>query len=68
MSRETRFYRFTRHLVRHVWLVDPLIKTLEMLELTSAQWQLIATHQGDVNIRAAPFDAVELDLSALWSR
>jgi hypothetical protein len=27
----------------------------------------VRIHQGDTTVRAAPFDAIELDLSALWS-
>jgi hypothetical protein len=27
----------------------------------------VRIHQGDTMVRAAPFDAIELDLGALWS-
>jgi Uma2 family endonuclease len=54
--------------VSHVWLVSPLRETLEVLRLESQRWSLIAKHEGQAKLRAEPFDAVELDLGALWVR
>jgi Uma2 family endonuclease len=65
-SRKMRHYAAAD--VRHVWLVDPLATTLEIYRLDSKGWRLIDTHAGDAVIRAEPFDAVELDLAALWRR
>jgi len=53
--------------VSHVWLIDPIIATLEVFRLDGA-WRLVGTWKGDCKVRAEPFDAVELDLAALWSR
>ncbi len=53
-----------------VWLVDPLQRTLEALHLDHERWvieQLFAASEGDDRVRAEPFAAVELELSALWS-
>ena len=52
--------------VAHVWLVEPLQETLEVLRLESQRWSLIATHEADAKVRAEPFDAIELALRALW--
>jgi Uma2 family endonuclease len=52
--------------VGHVWLVNPLLQTLEVLRLESTRWALVATYEGDAQARAEPFDAVELALRALW--
>ena len=54
--------------VPHVWLVDPLRQALEVLVLESGKWSLLASHEGRVRVRAAPFDALELELGALWIR
>lgn len=54
--------------IAHVWLADPLLKTLEVLRLVDGGYRLVTTARGDVKPRLEPFDAVELDLSALWSK
>jgi len=50
-----------------VWLVDPLLRMLEVLELDGAKWKIIATHSDDERVRARPFDAIELELGILWA-
>jgi Uma2 family endonuclease len=57
---------YAREGVGHVWLVDPLLQTLEVLRLESQRWSLVATHEADAQVRAEPFDAIELALRALW--
>ena len=53
--------------VGHVWLVNPLLETLEVLRLESRRWSLLATHEGKTKLRVEPFDAIELELGALWA-
>jgi hypothetical protein len=50
-----------------VWLVDPILRTLEVLELSGEHFRILAVHRDDERVRAAPFDAIELDLSILWA-
>jgi len=57
---------YAREGVAHAWLLDPSIRRLEVLALKSRGWTLVATHEGDVTIRAEPFGAVGLELGALW--
>ncbi|MBI5525338.1 MAG: Uma2 family endonuclease [Deltaproteobacteria bacterium] len=52
--------------VRHAWLIDPAIKTLEVYRREGAGWLLLAAFEGDAKVRAEPFDAVELDIGLLW--
>lgn len=52
--------------VTHVWLLDPEAQTLEVLRRQAGQWLLVAVHEGPAQVRAEPFDAVELDLASLW--
>lgn len=58
---------YAREGVPHVWLVDPSRRSLEVLALESGSLEQIETHHGDKRVRAQPFDAVELELQALWS-
>jgi len=48
------------------WLIDPLARTLEVLKLEGGLWTILATHAGDEVVRAEPFEAIELELAALW--
>lgn len=57
---------YARHAVGHLWIVDPLAKTLEVYRREGELWLALVTHGGDVCARIEPFDAVELDLSVLW--
>jgi len=47
--------------------VAPVARTLEVFRLTGGKWTLVATFEGDATIKPEPFDAVELDLGALWA-
>jgi Uma2 family endonuclease len=58
---------YAREKVGHVWLVDPLLRTLEVLRRHEASWLVVATYQGDAKIRAESFDAIELELGILWA-
>jgi Uma2 family endonuclease len=53
--------------VKHAWLIDPLRQLLEVLALTSGSLEQIEEYHGGSAFRARPFDAVELELRALWS-
>jgi Uma2 family endonuclease len=57
---------YVREKVEHVWLVDPLARTLEVLERSGTKWTLLDVHHDDVRVRIRPFDAIEIDLAVLW--
>jgi Uma2 family endonuclease len=57
---------YAREGVTHCWLVDPVRDALEVLSLESGKWALLDRHEGRVTLRAVPFDAIELELGALW--
>jgi Uma2 family endonuclease len=59
---------FARERVAHVWFVDPMAKTLEVLRLDGVTYRILATHYDDALVRAEPFEAFELELAALWAR
>jgi Uma2 family endonuclease len=52
--------------VRHVWLLDPVIRMLEVLVLQGERWSIAAVHGGSDAVRAEPFAAIELELARLW--
>lgn len=66
IDRRHKIHIYSREHVAHLWLVDPLAKTLEVYRLETDRWLLISTHAGSERIHAEPFDAIELDLSRWW--
>jgi Uma2 family endonuclease len=67
-DREVKMPVYAREGVRHAWLVDPIAKTLEVYTLgANGRWSEPERHGGADVVRAAPFDAIGLDLSALWT-
>jgi Uma2 family endonuclease len=65
-GKKMRIYR--REGVGHVWLLSPLLRTLEVYRLEGGRWMLLETYEEDVTVRAEPFDAAELDLATIWAR
>jgi Uma2 family endonuclease len=63
-TRKLGVYR--REGVGHVWLVNPLARTLEVLRLEGDLYALLAVHAAAERVRAEPFEGLELDLSLLW--
>ena len=59
---------YARAGVIHLWLIDPLARTLEVCRLEQGRWVLLATHADDERVRAEPFETVELELARLWGR
>jgi Uma2 family endonuclease len=59
---------FAEHGVRYAWLIDPLMRTLEAYRLESERYSLLGTWRGDTKVAIEPFDAVPLELGALWSK
>lgn len=57
---------YAREHVGHLWLVDPLQRTLEVYRLDEARWVVASTHAGSDPIRAEPFDAIEIALARWW--
>jgi Uma2 family endonuclease len=54
--------------VGHAWLVDPIASTLEVYRQEAGRWLLLNTFKANARVRAEPFEALELDLGALWAR
>ena len=65
-DRSLKMPYYARCGVAHAWLVDPAAQTLEVYRRHELGWLLVATFEGDVVVRAEPFDATGLDLATLW--
>ena len=60
---------YAREGVRFAWLIDPIGRTLEAYALRGGRrWSKAVVHRDAERVRVPPFEAVELDLSALWAR
>jgi Uma2 family endonuclease len=66
LDRGTKLRIYAREGIAHAGLVDPLAHTLEVLSLDAGRWTELASYGGESKVSAAPFDAIELDLGALW--
>lgn len=52
--------------IRHVWLLDPAVRTLEVFRLEGMRYSLLGTHTGEATVRAEPFEVLALQLRVLW--
>lgn len=66
-DRTEKMVIYARHGVPFLWLIDPQLHTLEVFKLQGKDWLLVGTHKDDALVRAEPFDAIELELDALWT-
>jgi Uma2 family endonuclease len=49
-----------------LWFVDPSARTIEVLSRAEQHWILAGSFGGDGEMRIPPFDAVPIDVGALW--
>jgi Uma2 family endonuclease len=66
LDRALKLPVYAREGVRHIWLVDPELRTLEVFRLDGERYTLLVTHAGTSSVRAEPFDAFELEMAYLW--
>ncbi|WP_254360469.1 Uma2 family endonuclease [Corallococcus exiguus] len=66
LDRKVKLPVYAREGVRHVWFIDPVLRTLEVFRLESGQYVQLATHSGTDSVYAEPFEAVALKLAVLW--
>jgi len=66
LDRTRKLRVYAREGVRHVWLVDPDTRTIEVLVLEAGRWVVVDAFGASQVARIEPFDAVELELGLLW--
>ena len=62
--RKLRIYRGAG--VGHVWLADPMARTLEVFRHADDGYVQVQGWQGDERVRAEPFESEEFDLAEWW--
>ncbi len=57
---------YVRHQVQHLWMIDPMSKSLEVFGLGEDKWYLLGVFTENDRVRAEPFVEVEIELGSLW--
>jgi Uma2 family endonuclease len=68
LDRARKMGSYAREGVKHLWLVDPRPRMLEVYRLEEGRWSRLGAYLGDALVRAEPFEALELNLGLLWER
>ena len=58
---------YAEHGVPHLWLIDPIAKTLDVFRLETGRWVVAGLYAEADKVRAEPFAQIEIDLLDLWS-
>jgi Uma2 family endonuclease len=68
LDRETKMPLYAAHSVRWAWLIDPILRTLEVYVFgEDRRWSEPIVYRDASHVRAVPFELKELDLSVLWA-
>ena len=67
VDRKRKMPIYAREGVPHLWLVDPLLRSLEVYLRHEARWLLHAVHEGVEIVHAPPFEEVAIDLGFCWA-
>ena len=65
-DRTDKLLIYAREGISQVWLLDPVARTLEVLVLEGQRWILHGSYRDDQVVHAPPFEAVGVELAALW--
>ena len=66
IDRRRKMPIYAREGIARLWIVDPILKTLEVYRLEGGRWIVASTHGGDERVRAEPYDAIELYIGRWW--
>jgi Uma2 family endonuclease len=67
IDRAVKLPIYARAGVGHAWVINPIVRTLEVLRLEQGRWVNVGTHRDAQEIRAEPFDAIVFPLGVLWA-
>lgn len=65
-DRRIKMPLYARYGVPHLWLVDPIRRNLDAYVLDGAKWTMVTSVSANEQAAIPPFDAIQLDLTALW--
>ncbi|MCY1072995.1 Uma2 family endonuclease [Archangium lansingense] len=68
LDREKKMKAYAREGVSHLWLVDPLQRSLEVYRLEGRRWNRQGHWSGESTVHAEPFAVLPLELAMLWER
>jgi len=66
VDRSRKMGIYAREGVSHLWMIDPVRRTLEVYRLEEGRWLVANTHGGTDAVRAEPFGTVALDMRRWW--
>ena len=66
-DREIKMPLYAKRGVRHAWLLDPRVRTLEAFALEGSKWAPVAALGADNTVALVPFEAARFRLEALWT-
>lgn len=52
--------------VAWLWLVDPLVRLIQVFTLIDTRWSLTSTFTGEDTVRAEPFPEAAIGLGSIW--
>jgi Uma2 family endonuclease len=67
MDRTEKMPLYASFGIQYAWLIHPRRRTLEAFRLVNGAWSASGVYTSPERARIAPFDAIELDLAALWA-
>ena len=65
-DRTSKLQIYAEHGVKHLWYVDPAVRTLEIFALKSAVYSIMATFKDEDAVTAPPFETHTFNLGSLW--
>jgi Uma2 family endonuclease len=66
LDRTRKLPIYARERVSHAWLVDPGLKTLEVLRLDGGGYRIVGAWYGEAIVQCEPFEAHPIHLVDLW--
>lgn len=66
IDRTSKLQIYAEYRVKHLWYVDPVIRTLEVFGLSGTNYSIVATLKDEDIIAAPPFETHSFDLTSLW--
>jgi Uma2 family endonuclease len=66
LDRTEKMPLYAKYGVQFLWLVDPLLKTLEVYTLQIDRWLNLKNYKNDDEVNAVPFNEIVIQLDDLW--
>jgi Uma2 family endonuclease len=66
LDNRTKLPKYAYCGVPHAWVIDPVLRNVEVRRLEQGRWSVIAVHAADEPFRAEPFEELEIVLDVEW--